>query len=148
MIIMDLTKNFPRSPKLELAGIVMLARTVDKARASNASTLGEYRYDCPLDKEVFEFLGVDQAEFAKKADELSNTQFEQWVRSTFLAKKTPDQIEKFNTEFLADAPTPGSDGEEYFLGVRNRVDPSRTDVVTWADLLDLEEGRAKKPVGA
>jgi len=144
---MDLTKNFPRSPKDKLAGIVMVARTADKARASNASTLGEYRYDCPLDKEVFEFLGIDQAEFAKKADELSDAQFEQWVRSTFLAKKMPDQIEKFNTEFLADAPTPGSDGEEYFLGVRNRVDPSRTDVVTWVDLLDLEEGRSKKPVG-
>jgi len=145
---MDLAKTFPRSPKHKLAGVVMLARTVDKARASNAKTLGEYRYDCPLDKEVFEFLGVDQAELAKKADELSDTQLEQWVRTAFLAKKTPEQIEKFNTEFLADAPAPSSDGEEYFLGVRNRVDPSRTDVVTWADLLDLEEGRNKKPVGA
>jgi hypothetical protein len=146
---MDLTKSFPRSPKDKLAGIVMLARTIDKARAHNAGMLGEYRYDCPLDREVFEFLGVEQAEFAKKADALTDTALEGWVRSNFLTKRTPAEIDKFNAEFLADAPTPGSESEQYFLGVRNRVDPSRTDVVTWADLLDLEEGRSeRRPVTA
>ena len=30
--------------------------------------------------------------------------------------------------------------------IRNKIDPSRLDVTTWVDLLDLEEGRSpKKP---
>lgn len=145
---MDLTKSFPRSPKEKLAGVVMLKRTIDKARAFNAGTLGEYHYDCPLDKEVFEFLHVDHAEFAQKAARLEDAQLEEWIRTTFISKKTPAEIEKFNVEFLADAPTPGSESEEHFLAVRNRIDPSRTDIVAWVDLLDLEEGRAPRPVRA
>ena len=145
---MDLTKNFPRSPKQKMAGIVMLPRTIDKARAFNAGTLGEYHYDCPLDKEVFGLLGIDHAEFAQKAGELNDTQLEDWVRTAFLAKKTPAEITKFNEEFLADAPAPNSESEQRFLKTRNRLDPSRTDVVTWPDLLDLEEGRIPRPVGA
>ena len=145
---MDLTKNFPRSPKQKMAGIVMLPRTIDKARAFNAGTLGEYHYDCPLDKEVFNFLGADEAELAKKAGELNDAQLEDWVRTTFLTKKTPAEINAFNQEFLADAPAPNSESEERFLKIRNRLDPSRTDVVTWPDLLDLEEGRIPRPVGA
>jgi len=145
---MDLTKKYPRSPKEKMAGIVMLPRTIDKARAFNADTLGEYYYDCPLDKEVFTFLGADQAEFAKKACELSDAQLEDWVRATFLTKKTPADITAFNEEFLADAPAPNSDSEARFLKMRNQLDPSRTDVVTWPDLLDLEEGRSQRPVRA
>ena len=145
---MDLTKTYPRSPKQEMAGIVMLPRTIDKARAFNSGTLGEYVYDCPLDQEVLTFLGIDQKDFAKKAGELSDDKLEEWVRTTYLTKKTPADISKFNEEFLADAPAPNSESEARFLKIRNQLDPSRTDVVTWPDLLDLEEGRSPRPVGA
>ena len=145
---MDLTKAYPRSPKEKMAGVVMLPRTADKARAFNAGKLGEYHYDCPLDQEVFTFLGVNKTDFAKKAGELSDDQLEGWVRTTFLSKKTPADIDKFNEEFLADAPAPGSDSEARFLKIRNQLDASRTDVATWPGLLDLEEGRSPRPVRA
>jgi hypothetical protein len=143
---MDLTKKFPRSPKDTMATVVMLPRTADKARAFNAGTLGEYRYDCPLDKEVFEFLGIDHDEFARQAGALDDVQLEAWVRSTFASKKSPAEIAKFNAEFLADAPAPGSESEKRFLAARDRINSSRTDVVTWPALLDLEEGRLASPV--
>ena len=145
---MDLIKNFPRSPKEKMAGVVMLPRTIDKARALHAEKLGEYKYDCPLDKELFGFLGADADEFAKKANELDDRQLEHWVREHFLADRTPADIERFNTEFLADAPAPGSESEQRFVSLRNRIDASRSDVVTWPDLLDLEEGRMPRPVRA
>jgi len=145
---MDLTKNYPRSPKDKLAGIVMLGRTLDKARAMNAGTLGDYRYNCPLDKEVFEFLGMDHEDLARKAGELNDGQIEEWVRSSFLTDKSTTDVERFNAEFLADAPAPGSESEQRFLRARERIDPTRTDVVTWPGLLDLEEGRSPKPAAA
>jgi hypothetical protein len=60
---------------------------------------------------------------------------------TFAAKKTPAEIAEFNEHFVAHKPDPGSDGEKYFLDLRNSVAPDRTDVTVWADLLDLDEKR-------
>lgn len=139
---MDLTKSYPRSPRDKFAGIVMLARTTDKARAEKHDTLGEYHYNCPLDKAVFSFLEIDHAEYARKAEALNDAQLESWVRERFVSKKTPAEIEGFNTSFLRDRkPAPGSESEQYFIEVRNKLDSTRTDIKTWPDLLDLEEGR-------
>ena len=145
---MDLTRSFPRSPKETMAGVAMLPRTADKARAFDAGTLGAYKYDCPLDREVFGFLGIDQGEFARQAVALDDRTLEEWVRSTFVAKKTSAEIEAFNLEFLADAPTPGSESEQRFLKLRESIQPGRTDVTTWPALLDLEEGRSPRPAAA
>ena len=37
---------------------MMLGRTIDKAHATLQGLLGEYMYDCPLDKRLFGFLGI------------------------------------------------------------------------------------------
>lgn len=138
---MDLTKSYPRSVRERLAGVVMLARTTDKARAHNENALGEYHYDCPMDKKVFGFLGIDADEFARRAGELSDGELEQWVEQTFVARKSRDEIRRFNEVFLGHAPERGSEGEKYFVELRDRIDPTRTDIVTWPDLLDLDEHR-------
>lgn len=56
---MDLTKEFPRSPNDTLAGIVSLPRMIDKTHADADGKLGEYDVDCPHDKPVLAFLGID-----------------------------------------------------------------------------------------
>ena len=119
----------------------MLGRTTDKARASKSGTLGEYRYDCPMDQEVFELLGIDPAEFADKASELNDAELERWVYDRHVSKKSAGEIEAFNQSFLQRSPEPGSDGEKYFIEMRNGIDPSRTDITTWPQLLDLDEKR-------
>src|SRR5579862_1467732 len=60
---MDLTKEYPRSPRQRLAGLSMLARTIDKARAKQAGTLGDYIFDCPMDRRLFAALRTDGDEF-------------------------------------------------------------------------------------
>ena len=124
-----------------MAGLVMLARTTDKARAAAAGTTGEYNYDCPMDRGVFEFLGIDGDAFLEKVKAAKgDADVEAFVRE-ILAKKSPTEIEAFNSEFVSHKPEPGSDGEKYFLQLRNQVAPNRTDVTTWADLLELDEKR-------
>ncbi|MBV8602439.1 MAG: DUF5069 domain-containing protein [Candidatus Eremiobacteraeota bacterium] len=138
---MDLTKTYPRSVREKYQGLVQLGRTIDKGKAELAGTLGEYRYDCPMDQHLFEYLGTNGNEFLdaiKKGD----AAIESFVKS-LLAKKTPAEIEEFNREWLDHGPAPGSDGEKYFLNLRNEVAPDRTDVKSWPDLLDLDE---KRPV--
>jgi hypothetical protein len=83
---MDLTKEFPRSVHAPFAGVVMLARTTDKAKAKAAETLGEYDYNCPMDQAVFGFLGIDADEYlAKVKSASSETEVEEYARG-FVAK--------------------------------------------------------------
>ncbi len=140
---MDLTKSYPRSVRDRLAGVVMLARTTDKAKAKANGNVGEYHYNCPMDQAVLGLLGIDHEAFLDKVKHAKNDgEIEAYVKE-FVAKKDPAEIAKFNADFLNHAPEKGSDGEKYFLELRNEVAPDRTDVTTWADVLDLDE---KRPV--
>jgi len=139
---MDLTKSFPRSVRDKLAGVVMIARTTDKAKAEAAGTVGEYHYNCPMDQAVLGLLGIDHEAFLQKVKNAKNDgEIEAYIKD-FVAKKSPAEIEKFNSDFLNYKPAPGSDGEKYFLELRGQVAPNRTDVSTWPDLLDLDEKRS------
>lgn len=141
---MDLTKSYPRSAKTKLAGLVSLARTIDKARAYNHGTLGEYDYDCPHDKPLFAFLGLDGATFAQRVKDLgSDDGIVAWLQRDYLSKKTADEIEAFNSDRTRWHPDPGSPSKEYFDQLREQVAPGRSDIVTWFDVLDLDE---KRPV--
>jgi hypothetical protein len=139
---MDLTTSYPRSTHAKVAGVVMIARTIDKAKAKAHGNIGEYHYNCPMDAAVFGFLGIDHEKFLDVVTNAkSDRDIEAYVKS-FAEKKTPQEIEEFNAGFLQYAPEPGSDGEKYFLELRATVAPDRTDVTTWADLLDLDEKRS------
>jgi hypothetical protein len=141
---MDLTTSVPRSPKDKLAGIVSLKRTTDKAKAHNEGHLGEYDYDCPHDKPLFAFLGTDGPTFAQKVKELdTDDAIVGWLKTGELGKKTQAEIDAFNADRMSWHPDPGSHSEEYFVNLRNQIAPGRNDIVTWFDLLDLDE---KRPV--
>ena len=139
---MDLTRTYPRSVREKFGGIVQLGRTTDKARAKNAGSLGEYHYNCPMDEAVFAFLGIDHEAYLAKVAELKDDKaIEAYIVRQFISKKTPAEIEAWNQQWLIHGPDPGSNGEKYFLDLRQQIAPGRTDVTSWPDLLDLEEGR-------
>ncbi|HTW83754.1 MAG TPA: DUF5069 domain-containing protein [Candidatus Sulfotelmatobacter sp.] len=143
MLKKDLTTSYPRSARETLDGVVQLPRAIDKGIATANGTQGEYSFDCPMDKGVFGFLGVDGnavLDVIKSAQ--SEADVENYLKP-FIAKKSAAEIAQFNATFLAGKPAPGSDGEKYFLELRNQVAPDRTDVTEWVDLLDLDE---KRPV--
>jgi hypothetical protein len=139
---MDLTKTYPRSVREELMGLVQVARTIDKGKAVVHGNAGEYVYDCPMDKHLFEFLGVsgemllDVIKHAK-----SDAVIESWLKP-YIDRKSPEEIRKFNEEWLKHGPEAGTPAYEYFMKMRGEVAPERTDVTTWPDLLDLDEKRS------
>ena len=136
---MDLTKTYPRSPREKLAGLVMLARTADKARAHNAGTPGPYDYGCGMDRHVLGFVGSNPDEFAKQVAALrDDAKIETWVRER-LQGKTDADIEAFNADFAHDGPDAGSAGEDFFRSEQRRL--GRPDITSWFELLDLDEGR-------
>ncbi|NBX46848.1 MAG: DUF5069 domain-containing protein [Chloroflexi bacterium] len=58
-----------------------------------------------------------------------------------LASKSHKEIDDYNHHLLGHAPKAGTDGVAYFLSGRERVGHGRTDIFTWPDLIDVEEGR-------
>jgi hypothetical protein len=141
MLKRDLTTSYPRSVRDKVAGVVQVGRAIDKGIAYANGLNGEYNYDCPMDKSVLGFLGIDGTallDVIKNAQ--SESEIEAYVKQ-FAGKKTAQEIEAFNEKFLTAGPQPGSDGEKYFLQLRSEVAPHRTDVTAWPDLLDLDEKR-------
>jgi len=138
---MDLTTSYPASVKAKLHGIVQLERTIDKGKAKAHGNLGEYHYNCPMDVAVFTFLGIDHEALL---DVIKNAKNDQEIKdyvAPFIHKKSADEIEKWNAEWLKSGPAPGSESATYFNQLRSEVAPDRTDVTAWADLLDLDEKR-------
>ena len=146
---MDLTKTYPRSVHEKLYGLVQLPRTIDKGKALAHGDVGEYHYNCGMDQAVFGFLGIDHEAFLDAIKNAkSDAEIEAYAK-TFVDKKSPEEIERWNREWLTRKP----EGEslKYFLELRNQIAPDRTDVTAWPDLLDLDEKRTvpkRQPVSA
>jgi hypothetical protein len=139
---MDLSKDVPRSVKdKSLEGIVMLARTTDKARAHAAGTVGEYHYNCGMDQKVLAFVGIDHETFETLAAANDDKKLVEQLRTKYLNKKSADEIAAFNADYLKISPEPNSDSYKFFVDLRSKIAPDRTDVTTWPDLLDLDEHR-------
>jgi len=137
---MDLSKRFPRSPRETLSGIAMLPRTIDKARAHWAGTLGEYIYDCPMDKQLFKTLGIDAAALAAIVEQAADDRAVLERVRHIWRNPPPAEIESHNDAIEHWSPK-SDEGRKHFEETRTRVAPTRTDVTTWTDLIDIEEGR-------
>lgn len=62
---LDLRHETPRSPFAELDGLPWLARMIDKVRADQAGTLGDYvPFPCPADQRFLTFIGMEAEAFA------------------------------------------------------------------------------------
>jgi hypothetical protein len=138
---MDLTKEVPRSPNDMLAGIVSLPRMIDKTQANAEGTLGDYDVDCPHDRPVLDFLGVDFPTFAATLQELDydTDKVEAWAKP-LVSKHSQSEIDAFNTSRRNWKPDEHS--QPYFDSMKADVAPDRSDVTTWFQLLDLDEKRA------
>src|ERR1019366_4107534 len=141
--VMDLTKTYPASVREPMHGLVQLKRTIDKGKALAQGTIGEYNYNCSMDKHLFEFLGIDHEELLDIIKSASNDGEVSEFVAPYVHAKDDAGIEKFNQEWPVFWPEKGSPGEGFFLKPGSEVAPDRTDVASWADVLDLDE---KRPV--
>jgi hypothetical protein len=135
----DLTQHPPRSPRVRLGGYALLARMLDKCRAELAGKNGEYHYDCPNDQQFLSFAGIDAAALKQQvAAGKGDGDILEWVRANARHPRTAAEIEAWSQWQDRRAPD-NPDGREYFNEVHAQVAPGRTDIVAWADLLDLDD---------
>ena len=137
---MNLTQRPPRSARTRLGGYVLLPRMLDKCRATIAGTPGEYHYDCPLDKHILNFVGIDaEALKAEVAKGLGDGEILEWITANAANKRTPWEIAQWSD--YMDRRGPDSDAETlaFFADYVGKLSKTREDITTWADLLDLDD---------
>ena len=85
---MDLSREFPRSPKQKIAGLVQLGRMIDKGRAYKEKRLPDYIYPCPLDKIILNFLRIDSDTFAKMVVDKKDDEISAWAKDLTKSKSS------------------------------------------------------------
>jgi hypothetical protein len=133
----DLTKFPPRSARVRLGGYAILPRCLDKGRAILNGKNGEYHYACPLDQQFLEFAGVDP-EALKQELTKSDTEVLAWIRANAKNKRTPSEIAAWSAWQDQRAPN-NTDGREYLNGLHKAGAPNRDDIVSWFDVLDMDD---------
>ncbi|MDR3403640.1 MAG: DUF5069 domain-containing protein [Chthoniobacter sp.] len=136
--ITDLTQRPPRSTRVRLGGYALLPRMLDKGRAEIAGKNGEYHFNCPLDQRILGFLGIEaEALKAQLAAGKGDGEILEWIRSNQTNKHTSTEIEEWSDAAAKRVP----DGEslEFFNEIRKAAAPNRSDITTWADLLDVDD---------
>jgi hypothetical protein len=118
----------------------MLPRTIDKARASSAGKLGEYIFDCPMDRRLFESMRVDGEEFlgVVTGAEDDSSVISWFVRNGHMPRGA--ELESLNAE-IDDWGPKSDESRARFEKQREQIAPGRSDIKTWTDLIDVEEGR-------
>jgi hypothetical protein len=139
LVYTDLTQRPPRSPRVRLGGYAILARCLDKGRATLAGKNGEYHYACPLDMNWFRFAGIEPAALKKQlAAGLSDTEIVEWVARHSRTNPEPHEIAAWSA--FQDTRGPQDvESREYFVGLLKKVSTTREDIVGWFDLLDADD---------
>jgi len=135
----DLTQRAPRSPRAKLGGYALLPRMLDKGRATIIGKNGEYHYNCPLDHHLVEFAGIDpEALKAELAKGKGDWEILEWVNATSKTKPKPWEIEAWSAYHATRGPV-DLESREYFGDLLAKISDKREDIVSWADLLDLDD---------
>jgi len=136
----DLTRRPPRSMRVRLGGYVILPRVLDKCRAAIAGTLGDYKYNCPLDQNFLGFVGIDpealKSEVAKGG---GDSEILAWIETHATHKRSPWEIQQWSAFHDQRGPSSDPDTLGYFVDSVRKLSSTREDIRTWADLLDLDD---------
>ncbi|MGA8476979.1 MAG: DUF5069 domain-containing protein [Chthoniobacterales bacterium] len=136
----DLTRRPPRSTRVRLGGFVILARMLDKGRATLAKKNGEYNYNSPTDQHLIRFLGFDpEALLQELAAGKGDGEILQWVLTNARTPRLPWEIQTWSAYF--DNRGPESDAETLsgFAEYIGQHSKTREDIKTWFDALDLDD---------
>ena len=139
---LDLSKDFPASPRETLAGYVVAKRTLDKCRSVLAGTNGEYHFDCPLDNFFFGFAEISADAFKEFVATGANDEaVAEWIESN-AKQRDRREIIAWNNEMrgkrLSEMPI---ELQEFLEGYIPEYIPQGRVVYVWFDVYDIEEGR-------
>ena len=124
---------------MRLGGYVILPRLLDKGRATIAGKNGEYHFACPMDHRFLEFTGIDpEALKTELARGKGDTEILAWIQANAKHQRTDPEIAVWSAYAEQRGPV-DADSRNYFNEIQSKAAPGRKDILTWFDLLDLDD---------
>ena len=141
-------QQYPRSPKALLGGIAHLGRFIDKIRLRNVGKIQDYNYiTVGFDKYLVDFLGIDAKVFEERVlAGGTDEELLEWVRA-HAKRMTPEEIAQWSKNLLTSGPKDEAalqrfQGRLQEIATKRDVPVSSLAlVITWADVIELDEER-------
>lgn len=134
----DLTKEAPRSPRTRIGGYAILGRTIDKCRALLWSHVGSYHFDCPLDKYLFGFKGVEGVAFKAQVESGADDEaLAAWLDQNGTSK-TAEEVSGWSDEMEASKPYDNPERRDWFVEQCEPLglDAAKTTLFDWLEADD------------
>jgi hypothetical protein len=136
----DLTQRPPRSFRVRLGNYVVLARMLDKGRATLAKKNGDYVYNSGTDQLLVQFLGFDPDALLKELETTKGDgEILEWVQAHSKTPRAPWEIEAWST-FVEKR---GLDGDAetlaFFAEYLSRLSKTREDIKTLFEFGELDD---------
>ena len=136
----DLTQRPPRSFRVRLGNYVILARMLDKGRATLAKKNGEYHYDCATDQRLVQFLGFDPDALLKElATGKGDGEMLEWVQAHSKTPRAPWEIEAWSAFMENRGPDSDAETLAFFAEQLGKISKTREDVKTWFEFGELDD---------
>ena len=138
--LIDLTERPPRSFRVRLGNYVILARMLDKGRATLAKKNGEYNYNSGTDQHLVRFLGFDPEALLKElATGKGDAEILGWVQSQSKTPRAPWEIEAWSAFMEKRGPDSDAETLELFAEFVGKFSKTREDIKTCFDAIELDD---------
>jgi len=136
----NLTQRPPRSFRVRLGNYVVLARMLDKGRATLAKKNGEYVYNSPTDQRLVQFLGFDPDALLKElATGKGDAEMHEWVQAHSKTPRSQWEIEAWSAFMEKRAPDSDAETLAFFAKHLGRLSKTREDIKTLFEFGELDD---------
>ncbi len=136
----DLTQRPPRSFRARLGNYVVLARMLDKGRATLAGKNGEYEFNSATDQRLVQFLSFDPDALLKElAAGKGDGEMLEWVQAHSKTPRSPWEIEAWSAFMEKRGPDSDAETLAFFAEYLGRLSKTREDVKTWFEFGELDD---------
>jgi len=136
----DLTQRPPRSFRVRLGNYVVLARMLDKGRATLAKKNGEYKYNSGTDQHLVRFLGLDAKALLKElATGKGDGEMLEWVQANSKTPREPWEIDAWSAFMGKRGPDSDAETLALFAEYLGQLSKTREDVKTWFEAIELDD---------
>ena len=139
-VFIDLTQRPPRSFRVRLDNYVILARMLDKGRATLAHKNGEYKFNSGTDQHLVRFLGFDPDALLKElAAGKGDGEILEWIQAHSKTPRGPWEIEAWSAFMEKRGPDSDAETLEFFAGYVGKFSKTREDIKTWFEAIELDD---------
>ena len=136
----NLTQRPPRSFRARLGNYVILARMLDKGRATLAKKNGEYKYNSGTDQHLVRFLGFDPKALLKElAKGKGDGEILEWVQAHSKTPRAPWEIEAWSAFMEKRGPDSDAETLAFFAEHLGRLSKTREDIKTFFEFGELDD---------